>query len=68
MPLIRGADPVLLEKGLKHAASLWRAEDGSSQDFLEFVKANIFLILPGEVLFSGKSATILNPLEVISMK
>ncbi len=34
------ADPVLLEKGLKHAASLWRAEDGSSQDFLEFVRAN----------------------------
>jgi hypothetical protein len=38
--LNQGADPVLLEKGLKHAASLWRAEDGSSQDFLEFVKAN----------------------------
>lgn len=38
--LNQGADPVLLEKGLKHAASLWREADGSSQDFLEFVKSN----------------------------
>jgi hypothetical protein len=38
--LNQGADPVLLEKGLKHTASLWREEDGSSQDFVEFVKAN----------------------------
>lgn len=38
--LNQGIDPVLLEKGLKHAASLWRAEDGSTQDFLAFVKAS----------------------------
>ncbi len=34
------ADPGLLEKGIKHAASLWRAEDGSPAEFSEFVKAN----------------------------
>ena len=34
------ADPALLEKGVKHAASLWRAEDGTSEDFTEFVKTN----------------------------
>ena len=34
------ADPVLLEKGVKHAASLWRAEDGTSEEFSEFVAAN----------------------------
>jgi len=34
------ADPVLLEKGVKHAASLWRAEDGTPEEFSEFVTAN----------------------------
>jgi len=34
------ADPELLEKGVKHAASLWRDEDGSASDFTEFVKTN----------------------------
>lgn len=34
------ADPVLLEKGVKHAASLWRAEDGTPEEFSEFVAAN----------------------------
>jgi hypothetical protein len=29
-----------LEKGVKHAASLWRAEDGSSKEFAAFCKAN----------------------------
>ena len=29
-----------LEKGVKHAASLWRAEDGSAKDFAAFCKAN----------------------------
>jgi hypothetical protein len=34
------ADPVLLEKGVRHAASLWRVEDGTPADFTEFVKTN----------------------------
>jgi len=29
-----------LEKGVKHMASLWRAEDGTSQDFATFCKTN----------------------------
>ncbi len=29
-----------LEKGVKHAASLWRAEDGTSTDFATFCKTN----------------------------
>jgi hypothetical protein len=33
-------DPMLLEKGVKHAASLWRQEDGTATDFSEFVKKN----------------------------
>ncbi len=36
------ADPVLLEKGVRHAASLWRAEDGTAADFAAFTKANYF--------------------------
>lgn len=34
------ANIFLLEKGVKHASSLWRAEDGSPEDFIAFVKAN----------------------------
>lgn len=34
------ADQTLLEKGVQHAASLWREEDGSQSDFTEFVKAS----------------------------
>ncbi len=34
------ADQTLLEKGMRHAASLWREEDGSPSAFTEFVKAN----------------------------
>jgi hypothetical protein len=34
------ADQNLLEKGIKHAASLWRKEDGTPADFSEFVKDN----------------------------
>ena len=34
------ADRPLLEKGVRHAASLWREEDGSSEQFTEFVSAN----------------------------
>jgi hypothetical protein len=34
------ADTILLEKGVTHAASLWRAEDGTPEEFAEFVKTN----------------------------
>ena len=34
------ADPVLLEKCVKHAASLWRDENGTSAEFSEFVNSN----------------------------
>jgi hypothetical protein len=34
------ADLNLLKKGVKHAASLWRKEDGSPTDFSVFVKTN----------------------------
>ncbi|MBP1674832.1 MAG: hypothetical protein H6Q24_970, partial [Bacteroidetes bacterium] len=33
-------DDILLEKGVKHAASLWREEDGTIFDFSNFVKNN----------------------------
>jgi hypothetical protein len=34
------ADLIMLSKGVKHAASLWRKEDGSEADFTKFVKEN----------------------------
>lgn len=34
------ADLLLLEKGVRHASSLWRAEDGTPAEFSEFVAAN----------------------------
>jgi hypothetical protein len=34
------ADPDLLKKGVRHAASLWRAEDGTRADFSSFVRQN----------------------------
>jgi hypothetical protein len=34
------ADANLLEKGVRHAASLWRAEDGTISDFKAFIKNN----------------------------
>ena len=34
------SDMRLLEKGVKHAASLWRLEDGTDRDFSEFIKKN----------------------------
>lgn len=37
---LSAADLYLLEKGVKHAASLWRKEDGTLADFSEFVKNN----------------------------
>ena len=30
----------LLEKGVKHAASLWRKEDGTPEEFITFVGKN----------------------------
>ena len=41
------ADPALLEKGVKHAASLWRAEDGTPAEFSEFVRTN-YISDPGK--------------------
>ncbi|HLN55009.1 MAG TPA: hypothetical protein VK207_03390 [Bacteroidales bacterium] len=35
-----GANDALLEKGVRHAASLWRIEDGTPQDFIDFAKEN----------------------------
>jgi hypothetical protein len=41
---VKSAQPAsdlrLLEKGVKHTASLWRQEDGTAADFSEFVKKN----------------------------
>ncbi len=34
------ADLFMLEKGVKHAASLWRAEDGTAEEFTAFAEAN----------------------------
>lgn len=31
---------ILLEKGVKHTASLWRTTDGSAEDFINFCKQN----------------------------
>ena len=35
-----GSDMTLTERGVKHAASLWREEDGTADDFIKFVKEN----------------------------
>ncbi len=32
------ADAILLEKGVRHAASLWRAEDGTSSEFSDLLR------------------------------
>ena len=37
---LQSADLPLLEKGVKHASSLWREEDGTQEDFIKFVKEN----------------------------
>ncbi|MBK7731359.1 MAG: hypothetical protein IPI37_00900 [Bacteroidales bacterium] len=34
------ADRLLVEKGVQHAASLWREEDGTAEEFVDFVSAN----------------------------
>lgn len=34
------ADPLLLEKGVRHAESLWREDDGTAEEFAEFVAGN----------------------------
>lgn len=36
-----GKDNPLIEKGIKHAASLWRNEDGTSADFASFCRENL---------------------------
>jgi hypothetical protein len=38
--LCPSANMTLLEKGVKHVASLWGAEDGTANDFSAFVKSN----------------------------
>ncbi len=35
-----GSDMALAGRGIKHAASLWRAEDGTADDFVQFVRDN----------------------------
>ncbi len=37
---ISTSDKALLEKGVRQAAALWRAEDGSEAEFVQFVKDN----------------------------
>ncbi len=34
------ADRQLLEKGVRHAASLWREEDGTAREFTDFISVN----------------------------
>ena len=34
------ADRQLLEKGVRHTASLWREEDGNAREFTDFISAN----------------------------
>lgn len=34
------SDPVLLNKGVAHAASLWREDDGTAEEFADFASAN----------------------------
>ena len=38
--VIPAVDDRLLEKGVRHAASLWRAEDGTAAEFTDFVKTS----------------------------
>lgn len=40
MALHPSADRALLERGISHAASLWRAEDGTPAEFSQLVKEN----------------------------
>ena len=35
-----GTNKSLMEKGVKHAANLWRGSDGSEEDFKTFCKEN----------------------------
>ncbi|MGN0201835.1 MAG: hypothetical protein ACI399_02885 [Candidatus Cryptobacteroides sp.] len=37
---IESPDSVLLEKGIRQTASLWREEDGTEEEFVSFVKEN----------------------------
>jgi len=40
-------DMYLLEKGVRHASTLWRSEDGTPDDFIKFVKSN-YISDPGK--------------------
>jgi len=57
------ADQELLLKGVKHAASLWRAEDGSAAEFSEFVSENF---IPDPAKRKAAFIKISNYLESIS--
>jgi hypothetical protein len=37
---VSGSEKELIEKGVKHAASLWRDQDGSPEDFVKFCSEN----------------------------
>lgn len=50
----------LIEKGVKHAASLWRKEDGSESDFSEFVRKTSLQIRYKERLSLQRFAGILS--------
>ncbi len=48
------ADAGLLEKGIRHAASLWREEDGAPSEFASFVKNNYHRIRINVKLYSKR--------------
>ncbi|MBR5611434.1 MAG: hypothetical protein IKW65_07960 [Bacteroidales bacterium] len=50
-------DKSLVEKGIRQAASLWRAEDGSEIEFVEFVKGNIMSDDKAKEVLFGKLST-----------
>jgi hypothetical protein len=47
-------DPIRLKKGVKHAASLWRSEDGNANDFTTFCKSNFIVSDTDRELFFTK--------------
>jgi hypothetical protein len=56
------ADRILLEKGVKHAASLWRAEDGTAADFSVFVKENFISDKAKRKVIFNKISSYIEPL------
>ncbi len=61
-------DTSLLVKGVKHAASLWRADDGTKDDFLTFVMRILLMISKSAGPYSLKYAVTLSRLTVILTK